>query len=295
MGRSLVIAILAMLAFPAVPADHGTQELERVVDSARELDPHDLARLVEAKYRELYPEAEPGTWTDDALRSRFDAASTATFYSHSRTIADEMVMLHDMLRSRGAVQAGDLASVVGAQIISRNFAAIERITGSGTLPRAFHVPPIEDAIGGRDGTRWQVLRPGTHRLVRDSYPLDEGKHIVVVSSPLCGFSVAASDAAASDPSVSSVLSEHGVWLVPPARRLYNDEAIEWNEKHPSQRMVLAYRQDDWPIVDNWAMPIFFFVVDGVVVDRIVGWPKDGRNLEPLRAAIDRFVATPVLP
>jgi len=79
--------------------------------------------------------------------------------------------------------------------------------------------------------------------------------------------------------------------VPPMRQLHVDRVALWNKLHPTQVMALAYKTKNWPIIDDWSTPIFYFVRNGIVVDKVVGWPKDGRNTPLLRAAISRFGAS----
>lgn len=41
-------------------------------------------------------------------------------------------------------------------------------------------------------------------------------------------------------------------------------------------MVFAYDLGEWPMIDDWATPIFYFLRDGRLVAKVIGWPRGGR-------------------
>lgn len=286
-----LFGVLTLFAPPAISINGGRHEIEQLADITRNLPRSVRAEMIAQKYHFLYPAADFSNYDIEALRARFESADIATFYSHDSAIADEMLEIYGILRDRGANHSKDLSAVAGAQIISRNFGAIEEISGTEPLPEEFDIPIIENRVSD-ENANWQILRPSENKLVRDIRSIKDGKFVVVISNPLCGFSDAATKVIESDKHLSSFFTEYGLWLVPPARRLYSNEVISWNKNHQSQEMVLAYQARNWPIIDDWSTPIFYFVNDGNVVDKVVGWPKNGQNLMKLKAAIDRFIGSP---
>lgn len=62
----------------------------------------------------------------------------------------------------------------------------------------------------------------------------------------------------------------------------------WNKAYPASPFHLAYRIGEFPAIDNWNTPLFYFTRDGVVVDKVEGWPRDGSRMAELRDALDRF-------
>ena len=279
--------IFTALSSSAISQDDRGPEIEQLAEITRNLSRTTRAGMIAQRYHSLYPKKDLNLFSKEELRARFDSANIAVFYSHDQKIAGEMISLYNTLHAKGAEKPEDLFTVAGAQIISRNFDRFDEISGSESLPKEFHIPAIEDHISN-ESIKWQILSPFPNKLVRENFPIDKGAYVIIVSNPLCGFSIAASKAIQSDGDLSNFLSKHGLWRVPPARRLYNNEAVAWNASHPSQKMVLAYKNESWPIIDDWSTPIFYFIKNGAVVDKVTGWPKNGQNLNQLHGAIDRF-------
>lgn len=283
----ILFGTLALISSSVYSKDDEKNELEKLAEVTRNLPRAIRAEMIVQKYHVLYPSADLSRLGKKELELRFASADVATFYSHDDVIAGEMLDIYKLLRAKEVRRPEELSAVAGAQIISRSFSRLDGMQEIGPLPKEFNVPEIDNKVV-EVNANWQILRPSAGKLIRDVYPIDQGKFVVVISNPLCGFSEAASKVIESDKDLSVFFSKHGLWLVPPARRLYDVDVIEWNKSHSSQKMVLAYKTNNWPIIDDWSTPIFYFLENGIVVDKIVGWPKNGQNLGQLRAAIERF-------
>jgi hypothetical protein len=59
---------------------------------------------------------------------------------------------------------------------------------------------------------------------------------------------------------------------------------QWNREHPGQETTLAFRHDEWPMIDWWGTPTFYFFKSGTLSAKVRGWPKGGRKPE-LQAAL----------
>jgi hypothetical protein len=58
----------------------------------------------------------------------------------------------------------------------------------------------------------------------------------------------------------------------PASEDISDPAwAKWNREHPIAAMNAVERESDWPGIDTWAMPTFYFFRDGRVVSKVSGW------------------------
>ena len=285
----ILFGALALISSSAYSKDDGENELKNLAEVTRNLPRSIRAEMIVQRYHVLYPSVDLSRLGKKELELRFASADVATFYSHDDVIAGEMLDIYKLLRAKGVRRPEEFSAVAGAQIISRSFSRLDGMQEVGPLPKEFNVPEIENKVIEANAN-WQILRPSANKLIRDIYPIDQGKFVVVISNPLCGFSEAASKVIESDKDLSAFFSKYGLWLVPPARRLYEVDVIAWNKNHSSQKMVLAYKANNWPIIDDWSTPIFYFLENGTVVDKIVGWPKNGQNLGQLRAAIARFTS-----
>jgi hypothetical protein len=102
--------------------------------------------------------------------------------------------------------------------------------------------------------------------------------VVVVAHPLCHFSQNAISAIAADPELSAGLKQ-AIWLAPPDGNLRLDVFRNWNRIHPLQRMAIAYTKTEWPSIDSWETPTFYFFRKGELVGKVAGWPVSGHSQE----------------
>ena len=218
----------------------------------------------------------------DALRHRLDGALTAAFYSKDRAVARDAATLHRALAAQGALRRDDTDHVLASLIKARAFEQADQLArayGKPALPPVIRAPRPLLKRGPRvivvdDGRL--TIRPAERR------PFQDG--VVVVSSPSCRFSSAAAAAIARDPALRAAL--HGsLWLVPPEGQLHAREVRQWNLDHAGQQMVLAYDWLEWPDIDDWSTPAFYFFAGGHLVDQVSGWPLDGRGMPQLRRAV----------
>lgn len=121
------------------------------------------------------------------------------------------------------------------------------------------------------------------QLTRTAFVPPTGGHIVVVAHPLCHFSQRAMVAINGDATLRALFEERASLLAPVDASLNLDVLRTWNSTFPAFRVALAYARDEWPDIDYWGTPTFYFFGDGGAVEKIVGWPPEGR-LEEIRAA-----------
>lgn len=130
------------------------------------------------------------------------------------------------------------------------------------------------------------ISPDAPRLIRTPFVPPTGGHIIVVAHPLCHFSQRAMVAINGDATLEALFEKRASLLAPVDGRLELGVLRTWNSTFPSFRVALAYARDEWPEIDYWGTPTFYFFGDGGLIEKIVGWPPEGR-LEDLRAAARR--------
>jgi hypothetical protein len=143
------------------------------------------------------------------------------------------------------------------------------------------VPEFDDLSSrGKAGPTQIVVSADGRRLTRRDFKLDAPAQILVVVSPLCHFAQHSLRDIASDPDIGPAFSQHATWLVPP-----DDgstpvaEVARWNRDHPRETMVLAYDYREWPTIDRWEFPVFYFLRNGTLESEVIGWPRAGRKSE----------------
>lgn len=218
---------------------------------------------------------------DSELRSRFTAADLLSFYTNDH---DDLFRYFGELQRRGQAKDLDYVSVFGAHVADRNFVEARKVKAMAQARGAAleRLPAIDDATAGDDAltTLLSLERDG---LARRHFDLEGFTGAVVVSHPMCHFSVNAMAAIAADPAVAAAMQD-ALWLAPQDRRLHFDVLQQWNSEHPAQQFHIAYREAEWKVIPAWATPHFHFFDRGDLVTDVEGWPSEG-NMNAVRAGL----------
>ena len=145
--------------------------------------------------------------------------------------------------------------------------------------------PLQPTIKGQASTgspAFLQARDASHRVF-DRVPVDvtKGARVIVVGHPYCHFTRNAVAAIDEQPKLSEAIGKVAMFIMPPRRTLDSTEAEDWNKAHPREAMHLVERKTDWPMVDSWDTPTFYFLRDGRVVTKVTGWPRGGHMSELL--------------
>jgi len=106
-------------------------------------------------------------------------------------------------------------------------------------------------------------------LVRRTVTLDPHAQVVVIAG--CHFSKDAAEAIETDPVLRPLFSRNTAWITPAGENPADPDLARWNRDHPLAALRTAYRESEWPAIDTWNMPTFYFLRDGRVVAKVVGW------------------------
>lgn len=107
--------------------------------------------------------------------------------------------------------------------------------------------------------------------------LDRGPLIVVLSHPLCGPSERAKQSIEADPLLSKHFVAHSTWVAAPESRLMAEVFAKANAAHPALPIRPMTHRVDWPVIDEYRTPVFYFLQDGAVQAKVVGWPPEGNR------------------
>jgi len=105
-----------------------------------------------------------------------------------------------------------------------------------------------------------------------------------VTHPACHFSQEAFRAIEGDAGLLALFADHAQLIAPSARRFEVALFQQWNREHPGLPMRLAYDRSQWPQLEAWSTPTFYFFRDGRLQAVVDGWPKGGRKDDLLAAA-----------
>jgi hypothetical protein len=259
----------------------------------------DVIRMFDSAYQSLFSplqhRATIATLKSSDVVDLFNMAfSTQYMTNEPRYIADMELDLRELERTGHAAQL-QYDNLYEAFVGSRMFVEARKLRESHASAAMAPVPEFDDVSSqGRAGPTEIVVSADARRLTRRDVNLDSSAEVLVVVSPLCHFAQYSLGDIASDSKIGTAFSQHATWLVPP-----DDgstpvaEVARWNREHPHEPMVLAYDYHEWPMIDRWYTPVFYFLRNGRLVSEVIGWPRAGRKPE-IVAALQNVGLMPVI-
>lgn len=231
---------------------------------------------------------QPGslnTLSTKDLRSLFDVTGAMAFYSMQPVYATFMRRDLATLAKRNVIEPQLDAQMYGIFIQLRQFKAAKTFAREHPKLDVAPLPVIlEDPSLPTAGPTVLAVSSHGDKVIHRPAALPAGTHILVVGHPLCHFTQRAVKAIEQNPKLVAVFERHAYWVSPQNGQLDVDLFQRWNAQHPAAVMSIAYRQREWPLIDSWQTPTFYFIHDGRVAAKVTGWPKEG-NLHALRAAM----------
>jgi hypothetical protein len=237
-----------------------------------------------SQFRSVTDELDP-----TEVRKLLNGAHDAHFFSGNENYLVDELSYIKVLEKIGVATKGDYDVLFGSYIKSRDFIKAKVLNEAHELGRDADLPKIIYGQNGSDGHLvYSVV--GDKKLLLASARFGTGPQVVVVAHPLCHFSNNATKAIESDKGLSKIFDGHSVWIVPPEEKLNLGIIYKWNEQHPEEKMVLTHDVSQWPQIDSWATPTFYFFKNGKLMKKVVGWGADGNKSEIISAA--RFIGLP---
>ena len=218
------------------------------------------------------------------LDAVFTAMHHAMFYTSKPSFLARMERVFALLEQREAATDAHFASMQRAYVQLRRFDAANRLATDHPGRPLQRLPEFSDPLGPHHAgaSEWRFNEAATE-LTRA--PLDlRSIDILVVSHPQCGYSQRAVADISRDEQLHALFRVRSHWLAPQDGRLTPKVHADWNATHPDHSLAIVHRASELPEVDTWSTPTFYFLRDGAVVAKVIGWPKGGRRDELLAAA-----------
>lgn len=293
--RNLVIGLIGLLlSFPLLAQDASSEmriqqgylalrNAEHAASGATQHGDNYAQRLIDIYQQQIEPyrPADLKTlYSRHDLRTLMDAADYVASYSRDPRHVADMRSALEQLQARDAdaladwqglqahyVRLRDLDAARALALLHPGLADIPPLLAEKTLPKPWRVAFADD---------------GTLRLT--AYTPKPGYTIIAIGHPACHFSRNAVAAIEADPALREAFAGHAVWLSPQDGRLPVAMFRDWNQQHALAVMTPVWLESEWPLVDGWGTPTFYFVRDGRLISKVTGWPRAGRESE-LKAAI----------
>lgn len=214
--------------------------------------------------------------SDGDLALAFRAATIAAGFDPAPRYAEDMRRGLAELHHRHLAASGDYENAYRALIRSRDFGAANDLRTRYPEAGLPSLPTVHDTVKHPGPTVLQLSADGSE-LERRTVTLDEPVHVIVIAG--CHFARDAALDIERDPLLHKGFAQHVLWMTPQDGNPADPELIRWNREHPLTAMRNAYRETEWPQIDSWAMPTFYFFRDGKLDKKFVGWQKDPITVE----------------
>ena len=248
-----------------------------------------FASIIEKEYIENFSGLTNARFSDtlnsDSLGLLFRAAEIAAFYSRKAKYVEDMSRVLDRLVANGAASDLHFSELFEAHVLTRSFDRAAEVYARHRTPAMERLPVVVlGDIPPDKGPTELVVSDDGREITRRIVTLPPGPHIIVVSHPLCHFSHNASVAIGEDAELSALFRAHAKWLAPVNGQLEADVIQNWNKANRDATVSIAYRAEEWPLIDNWATPTFYFFRDGRLQSKVTGWPAEGHHQQLRDAA-----------
>ena len=279
-------------AIPTPAIDHAftafQSEVERELAASRHGSHTRLQRHANEAYERLFRSHLTRGNLNDLSSADLDlihrAAEMAGTYAPEERYARDMAAILDELSRRGAATNAHTTATYRMLVAVRDLAGARRVAAKYPAGEFEVLPAVRaDREPARGPSVW-LLGDDPNEVVRRRMDIEAGPRIVVVSHPLCHFSRNAVSAIASDDVLGPLFRSHATWIAPQSGTLNLPVLRRWNGEHRDFAVALVVRQAEWTFVDYWNTPTFYFLKDGAVVQKVIGWPKKGHREELLSAA-----------
>jgi hypothetical protein len=282
--RDEAVAVLKLFGYESFVPDHlrskhysiGASETPPVTRDFEDLVQASETGASEQEASRVYAQRFAPSQTEPALRSlsdgdlalHFRAAEVVTEDDPASNAKHDLLLDLAELERRGVAAPGWVDQTFKTLIAARDFEAARAF---GTAHRDAGLPPVpvvrDSVAGGGDPTVLALQSDGS--LIHQSAGIGQGPRIVVIAG--CHFSKDAARDIESDPELRGAFARYSFWVAPAQEDLTDPDLLRWNRDHPEAAITTAYRQTEWPGFDVWAIPTFYFLKDGKVEAKVVGW------------------------
>lgn len=213
----------------------------------------------------------------------FRTADEASFYTSSIEHALDMLTIARELLHRGELGSEHQSKTYFSLVAARQYSQARqwRLETNSSLSENENEligsnPPLST-------TGYLSLEKGVMNYRPFSFP--RGGFMLVVAHPQCHFSLYAIAAIIKNTQLSKALKGRSIWATPQQREEKLDAFYSWNLSFENFPIVQIYSNSAWPTIDNWETPTFYFYFDGVLQRKLVGWPREGREVELHQALV----------
>lgn len=209
------------------------------------------------------------------LRILHSAVDSLAFYVKDADTAERLAEISNEIESRDSEgNKSHLAETYEELIEARLFVAADKFADKyrgKVIPESFEWMSGTTSYSGP--TVITVERKGrVMTLTRKAANIADGAHVIVAAHPGCGFCKRAIEYIENDEKLAPAFMGNAQWVATQGATIPLGSIVDWNQTYDFADLVISYKDSEWPeeIVFS-RTPIFYFLVNGKVVYRVVGW------------------------
>lgn len=226
----------------------------------------------------------------DELKEIIHVFETITFYIQDKNIITDYQTYFRLLEKNNWAVSKNYRNLYAAFIKNRMFAKANLFYENHPNQNLNKLPKIIDD-NSTDGRIVIYTTDGKNKniLTKKKLALPKDLSIIVLAHPFCHFCQRAAKHLSSNQPLSTFLKENSTWIAPIDGNVRSDILFDWHKTYPNFSISYIQYMADFPMLDYWGTPSFYFVKDGKVLDKLVGWP-DIKRMHDLQELIKKHFA-----
>lgn len=218
------------------------------------------------------------TYTTETLSLLFESIDSASFYSHG---TEKYVLMQESVFNEivsRKVQTSENVKEMFKRLISARLFNKARLLHAEfpdlqleTIPEIEIIPEIIHPEGIMEKTyKVYDISEDAKTATLTTLPIDNGPKIIVAVMLRCNVAINAINDIETNKELLKIFQLYGVIL---SHRFQPKRIAYWNANTTVARSYIAYKTNDWPNISFASSPTFYFLKDGKVLYKTIGWGK----------------------
>lgn len=208
----------------------------------------------------------------------FDLIRHVNFYYQDPRLVKAMELIVLARQRRGDIVSNLLTSLHKAYIRGRAITEARQLEKRYPELQFTETLPLIKNISAERG--FLELDDNRQSILYRKFEFGPNGHVVVVSSPMCSPSKRFLSwlNALNREMYKAIFSRFATFVSPPGDYLHIESYHAANKEIAPIKLHYIYNKDQWPEIQLWNTPVFYFFYDGKLVSQLIGWPEEGREV-----------------
>lgn len=227
---------------------------------------------------------------DEQLHEILNIFYEVVFYTQSINATKEHYQCFKEAEKRNIIDRKEVSNILGSLINVRQLNKAREIYTYYTQFDFPILPYIKESKQDKSIKRhvFSIDSDNKNTLIKTDFSYSKSLEIIVISHPRCHFTQYVAEELAKDDKLNTFLKEHSTWIEPVTQKLDYNELLLWKNKYPQFEIKIVDKTSTFTNIDYWGTPTFYFMENGVVKDKLIGWPKEGRKIELIKLIKKHF-------